>query len=153
MRRFAFAAFMALAVSAPVHALEPKKPSQLVTLVPSAPCENGEGLLYGNRVNPDGTHAPFTIPPKQVLVLKRWSFVFNGGGGAASATAALQVEGATSALARVYFPFDADGRGGGATELSAVVGEGETLCGFHTSGIASTAPFDGFVEGYLTKAK
>ena len=53
------------------QALEPKKPSQLVTLVPSNTCENGEGFVYGNRVNPDGTFSSFTIPPKQVLVVTR----------------------------------------------------------------------------------
>jgi hypothetical protein len=39
------------------------------------------------------------------------------------------------------------------TELSAVVGEGQTLCGFHDSGLVSVTPFDGFVEGFLTRAK
>jgi len=134
-------------------ALEPKKPSQLVTLVPSNTCENDNGLLYGTRVNPDGTFSSFTIPPKQVLVVTRWGFSFNGGGVTAGAGAALQVQGAAAALARLYFNFDADGNGGGVTELSAVVGEGQVLCGFHNSGLNSIAPFDGFIEGFLTKAK
>jgi hypothetical protein len=153
MRLLAVAALVSLAVSAPVHALEPKKPSQLVTLTPTAPCEDGEGFLYGNRVNTDGTFAPFTIPPKQVLVLTRWTFMFDGGTGAASAAAVLRTESATAAHARVYFAFDAEGRGGGSTELAAAIGEGQSLCGFHSSGLASVAPADGFIEGYLTKAK
>lgn len=135
------------------QALEPKKPSQLVTLVPSNTCENGEGFVYGNRVNPDGTFSSFTIPPKQVLVVTRWAFTFNGGTGIAGAGAALQVEGAASALARIHFDFNAEGGGGAVTELSAVVGEGEVLCGFHNSGLNSVGPFDGFIEGFLTKAK
>jgi hypothetical protein len=153
MGRIALVALASLAVSGSALALEPKKPSQLVTLVPSADCENGDGFLYGNRVNPDGTFAPFTIPPKQVLVPTRWTFVFNGGGGAASAGAELRTQNATTPHARVYFAFDADGRGGGSVELAAVIGEGQQLCGSHNSGFASTAPFDGFIEGYLTKAK
>jgi hypothetical protein len=153
MRRLALVALASLAVSGPALALEPKKPSQLVTLVPSAECENGEGFLYGNRVNTDGSLAPFTIPPKQVLVLTRWSFVFGGGGGAASANAILRTQTGVAPVARVYFTFDADAQGGGSTELAAVIGEGQQLCGYHSSGFASTAPFDGFIEGYLTKAK
>jgi hypothetical protein len=133
--------------------LEPKKPSQLVTLVPSNTCENDNGFVYGNRVNPDGSFSSFTIPPKQVLVVTRWGFVFSGGGVTAGAAAALQVEGAASALARLYFNFDADGNGGAVTDLSAVVGEGKVLCGFHNSGLVSVAPIDGFIEGFLTKAK
>ena len=135
------------------QALEPKKPSQLVTLVPSGTCQSDDGFLYGNRVNPDGSFSSFTIPPKQVLVVTRWAFTFTGGAGTAGTVAALATSDATSALARVYFPFDADGSGGGATELSAVVGEGEVLCGFHVSGLQTIAPFDGFIEGFLTKAK
>ena len=153
MRLLAFAAFASLAVSAPAHALEPKKPSQLVTLTPSGTCQGGEGFLYGNRVNPDGTFAAFTIPPKQVLVLTRWNFLFSGGTTIASAAAGLQTEGGTAAHARVYVPFDADGRGHGSVALSAVIGEGETLCGFHNAVLGSVAPYDGFIEGYLTKAK
>jgi hypothetical protein len=153
MRRIALAALASLAVSAPVHALEPKKPSQLVTLVPSETCAGGEGYLYGNRVNPDGTYAPFTIPPKQVLVLTRWTFLFTGGTTVASAPAALQTESGTTTHARVFFPFDADGRGGGSIELAAPIGAGQVLCGFHSSDAAAVSPFDGFIEGYLTKAK
>jgi hypothetical protein len=153
MRRLAFALLASLALGSPVHALEPKKPSQMVTLGPAAECQNGEGYLYLNRINPDGTFASFTIPPKQVLVVTRWHFSFTGGAGAASTLAILQTNDATAAHARAYFPFDADGRGGGTIDLSLVIGEGEVLCGYHTSGVASVAPLDGFIEGYLTKAK
>ena len=153
MRRFVLAASAALAVSAPVHALEPKKPSQLVTLVPSETCAGGEGFLYGNRVNPDGTSGTFTIPQNQVLVLTRWTFIFGGGTAVASAVAALQTVGSTTPHVRVYFPFDADGRGGVSTELSTTIGAGVELCGFHNSVSGSVFPYDGFIEGYLTKAK
>lgn len=152
MIRFLLAlALVLLPLSA--RALEPKKPSQLVTLVPSITCENDNGFVYGNRVNPDGSLSPFAIPPKQVLVVTRWGFTFTGGGVTAGAGVTLQVQGAVAALARLYFNFDADGNGGGVTELSAVVGEGQVLCGSHNSGLNSIAPFDGFVEGFLTKAK
>jgi hypothetical protein len=38
-------------------------------------------------------------------------------------------------------------------ELAAPIGAGQVLCGFHSSGAAAVSPFDGFIEGYLTKAK
>lgn len=146
-------ALASFAFSAPARALEPKKPSQLVTLTPSGTCAGGEGFRYGNRVHPDGTFTPFTIPPKQVLVLTRWSFIFSGGAAVASAAAVLETEGASAAHVRRYFPFDADGRGGGESELSVVIGEGQTLCGYALSSDPAVGPFDGFLQGYLTKAK
>lgn len=133
-------------------ALEPKKPSQLVTLLPSGPCAAGEGFLYDLRVGADGSTAPFTIPQGQVLVVTRWGFGFSGGTSVASAFANLAIEGSVP-VASGYVAFDAEGYGGGTLELSSVVGAGAVLCGSHGSGSSSVAPLGGFVEGYLTKAK
>lgn len=133
-------------------ALEPKKPSQLVTLLPSGNCAGGEGFLYGFRAGPDGSVAPFVIPQGQVLVLTRWGFGFSGGTGTASAFANLTIEGGIQ-VATSYFAFDADGYGGGTVALSTVVGAGGTLCGSHSSGFNNVGPLGGFIEGYLTKAK
>jgi hypothetical protein len=133
-------------------ALEPKKPSQLVTLVASDDCESGAGFLYGTRLLPDGTATAFTIPPKQVLVVTRWGFNFNGGSGLAGANAFLRIDGTSAAIAHLTFAFDAEGRAGDAVDLQGVVGEGRALCGYHNAG-ASVTPGSGFVEGYLTKAR
>jgi hypothetical protein len=133
-------------------ALEPKKPSQLVTLLPNGNCDGGEGFLYGFRAGPDGSFAPFTIPQGQVLVLTRWGFGFSGGTGTTSAFANLTIEGGIQ-VAFSYFAFDADGYGGGTVPLSTVVGAGASLCGSHSSGFNNVAPLGGFIEGYLTKAK
>ena len=137
--------------SSPVaaSALEPKKASELVTLLPQDVCDGGNGFRLSVRVSPDGSIVPFSIPQGHVLVVTRWGFVFNGGTGASTA-ASLLVEGAsTSQLAVTYLPLDSSGNGGATLELSAVVGAGATLCS-RGSGVNASGTF---VEGFLTKAK
>ena len=132
-------------------ALEPKKPSQLVTLEANDPCDQGKGQIYDLRVLPDGSTAPFTIPQGQVLVVTRWMFDFYGGSSGAGAFAYLKIEGGDG-LGRARFLYDPQGNGGGTLELSGVVGAGQTLCGTH-SDVPGVGSLGGFIEGYLTKAK
>ncbi len=141
-----------LVAPSPAAGLEPKKPSQLVTLTASGSCSNGSGLLYGRRVLPNGTDTPFVIPKGQVLVVTRWGFAFQNNTGLAGSVALLDADGAPWWFARVAYTFDADGRGGAVIGLSAVVGEGQTLCA-RGAGLPAVTPDIGFVEGYLTKAK
>jgi len=74
---------LALIVAAPGLAgpLAPKKPSDLVTLTRgSTPCPLLMGFfLVDTRLQSDGTSAPFSIPPKSVLVVTGMLAASNGG--------------------------------------------------------------------------
>ena len=148
----ALVAWGALAAPPLTLGLEPKKPSQLVTLTFSGACSSGSGLLYGRRVLPNGTDTPFVIPKGQVFVVTRWGFAFQNNTGLAGSIAILDADGAPWWFARVAYTFDADGRGGAVIDLAAVVGEGKTLCA-RGAGLPAITPDPGFIEGYLTKAK
>src|SRR5688572_4220512 len=49
--------------------LEPSKPSQTVLLEPGGSLCPVAGKIVNTRIQPDGTRVPFSIPPKQVLVI------------------------------------------------------------------------------------
>jgi hypothetical protein len=81
----AFAALVLLLAAAVVpaaHALEPTKPSQIVTGLattlgdtPSPPCAGVyQAIVVDRRANPDGTAEAFAIPPKHVLVVTSFEF-------------------------------------------------------------------------------
>jgi len=54
-------------------AVVPEKPSDLVTLEPQGFCPMG-GFDMTLRVLPNGTDAPFSIPPGRVLVITDWQW-------------------------------------------------------------------------------
>lgn len=71
----------------PAAALEPTKPSQLVTGLatslgdsPSPPCASLYKAFVVDRIaKPDGTAGPFAIPPKSVLVITSVDFALSTG--------------------------------------------------------------------------
>jgi hypothetical protein len=70
---------LALSVSgtpAVAGVLQPTKASQLVTLLNGPP--SGGCYPMTSQVQPDGTLAPFTIPPKQVLIVTSGSITVSG---------------------------------------------------------------------------
>jgi len=142
----------AAAVPDSASALEAKKPSQLVTLEANELCDLNRGQIYDARVLPDGSTAPFAIPQGQVLVVTRWMFRFGGGTPGNAAFAYLRIEGSAAGIGQGPFVYDAQGRGVGSFELSAVVGAGTQLCGTN-SDLAGGVSLGGFLEGYLTKAR
>jgi hypothetical protein len=152
MLRTLLVPFLLAAVSLPAAAVEPKKTSQLVSLTFSAQCGGGDGLVYGQRVMPDGTAVPFAIPAGQVLVVTRVGYRFHTETGATSSIILIERDGAPNWIARVGIAFDAAGDSAGVIELNGVVGAGGQVC-VRGAGAPDFVPDIGFVEGYLTKAK
>jgi len=142
----------AAALPGSASALEAKKPSQLVTLKASDQCDLNRGQIYNLRILSDGSTAPFAIPQGQVLVVTRWMFRFGGGTPGNAAYAYLRIEGNLEGIGQGPFVYDAEGRGVGSFELSAVVGAGTQLCGTNSDD-AGVVSLGGFLEGYLTKAR
>jgi hypothetical protein len=90
MLRFSVSAFcflvLAGALPAPAGALEPKKPSEIVTVIgrSTAPaCPGVDEKLGARLVNQlaanDGSTGTFTIPPKSVFVVQSFEFQLIGG--------------------------------------------------------------------------
>src|SRR5262245_51829950 len=69
-----------LAAEASAGALEPKKPSDVVTLTTSGTvCPDfASAMLLDRRITPDGTQEPFVVPAKRVLVITKLEVTANG---------------------------------------------------------------------------
>ena len=77
-RLLAFLACAGLAAGGTARALEPAKPSQLVTLLSESSCPFATTDAYGPRVNANGTTVNFVIPNGQVLVVTDITAVRSG---------------------------------------------------------------------------
>ena len=143
-------ALAGLSVSVSASALEPKKPSEIVRLLPTGSCPEGGGNLYGGRLAPDGSFSTFSIPEGQVLVVTRWEFSFLGATGVSTNVVLKNEPDAPGIFAIAHVPIDSEGSGGGTLELSGVIPAGHTLCG--TEGPQGN-PVNGVLEGFLTKAR
>jgi hypothetical protein len=154
MHRLLAAPFLAIALlPAPAGALEPKKPSDLVTLIPFGTCFEGRGLFYTKRVAPDGTYSDFVIPEKHVLVVTRWTYIFAGGNTGDAAEVQLRADGEDGYIANGLVTMGPTLRDGGTVDAAGVVGAGEVLCGIRATGSGDIFPGGGLVEGFLAKAK
>lgn len=138
------------ATSGPVA---PTKPSQLVTLRNSSGNDcpfNGQAV--DRQILPDGTLQPFTIPPKQVLVVTEinWGVVF--GPASQSAIVAVSVQGPSAMPSNAFFvdvvPTDSAGAAGRTSQVAnAIVRSGHTLCVDSVTDGTMTMN----VRGFLTK--
>jgi hypothetical protein len=146
----------ALALAAPAaFALEPKKPSQIVTLVESSDgCTNSpsSGLRISRRILPDGTEQPFEIPNGQVFVVTRVAYSAHTGTALDSAEILFERDGAPWWFTRLPVVFGASGTASGVVAVHAVIGAGGQVC-LRGQGPPAVTVDHGSAEGYLTKAK
>jgi hypothetical protein len=144
-----------VSVAVPAYALEPKKPSQIVTLVESSESctlSPGAGLRISRRILPDGTEQPFEIPNGQVFVVTRVGYSAHTGTALDSGELLFERDGAPWWFARLPVVFAANGTATGLVEVHAVIGAGGQVC-IRGQGPPAVTVDHGSAEGYLTKAK
>jgi hypothetical protein len=148
------AAVPAWALSASAAPLTPAKPSQIVTLITTGTvCPSGGLLAVDQQVLPDGSIAPFTIPPRRVLIVTEVSWLILGGTPSSTATFGLRSETAAATDDPTFF-FDSGttnaqgGSGNLRSVANAVVASGATLCL-----VGSTGQKQVTVRGFIAKDK
>ncbi len=153
---FVLAVICCLLFAACTHTTAPTKPSELVTLIadPSTAICPATTVphVFGDRLQPDGTRVPFTIPNGQVLVITSFDWVVEGSTQANNAVwtaITFMGSGKNNALFSGAMT-DSIGRAAGTTLVpdGIVVAPGTVLC---LDFVAGASAAYGRAHGYLTK--